>query len=283
VLVNSGVFAESCRADGVLEFSLTRTGALLQMGVPQPSMACGAHHFVEKPMWAAWSRLPDYVLGKIDTPPFQAANSLGMFDFHAKVPQSSVPFQEFMDSLSSSELPAVVEKVGWESMGGQTVVDVGGGSGFVMGVVADQFPQLQCICMDLPHVATAAGAPPEGVSIVHGDMFDAATIPKADAVFMKHVLHNWNDEAAVRILSACSAALPADGKVIIAEAVLPDPGQASGASRTPFLFDALKMLSGGRERTLREWEALAVAAGFKLERVERTDCPTSQILFMARG
>lgn len=281
-LAVAGVFEESAGPSGEFVFALTPMGALLQMGVPQPSMACGVHHFMEKSTSSAWGLLPDYVAGKLEALPFDCANGSPLFDYFREHPESGGPYQEFMDSLSSGELPAVIQEVDWASFAGKTVVDVGGGSGFVMGVVADQFEEVQCISFDLPDIIEANGSPPGGVTFASGDAFDAKSIPKGDVIFMKHFLHNWDDNDAARILKSCSEALPASGVVVVAEAVLPAPGEATAANKQQFYFDALKMLSGGKERTKQQWEALASAAGFGVDRVVDTTSPMCHIITLSK-
>lgn len=41
------------------------------------------------------------------------------------------------------------------------------------------------------------------VELVTGDFFDSSSIPKCDAIFMKHILHDWNDADCQKILKAC--------------------------------------------------------------------------------
>src|SRR5258705_317741 len=50
----------------------------------------------------------------------------------------------------------------------------------------------------------------------------AAWIPSgSDAILLKHVIHDWNDERATAILRSVRAALPAGGKLLIVEGVYP--------------------------------------------------------------
>ena len=41
------------------------------------------------------------------------------------------------------------------------------------------------------------------MELVVGDFFDVSTLPKCDGIFMKHILHDWNDDKCKEILSAC--------------------------------------------------------------------------------
>ncbi|KAL0281849.1 UNVERIFIED_CONTAM: 3'-hydroxy-N-methyl-(S)-coclaurine 4'-O-methyltransferase 2 [Sesamum angustifolium] len=50
-------------------------------------------------------------------------------------------------------------------------------------------------------------------------MFES--VPKADAVMLMWILHDWSDSLCIDILKKCKEAVPAEtGKVIIVEAVI---------------------------------------------------------------
>ncbi|KAJ0086633.1 hypothetical protein Patl1_07133 [Pistacia atlantica] len=119
----------------------------------------------------------------------------------------------------------------------------------------------KCINFDLPHVV--AHAPPKsGVEHVGGDMF--TSVPKGDAIFLKTVLHNWDDEDCLKLLKNCCEALPNCGKVIIIELIVPETPENNVSSNIVSEKDLLMMVvhPGGRERTLKEYETLAVKSGF---------------------
>jgi hypothetical protein len=62
------------------------------------------------------------------------------------------------------------------------------------------------------------------------------------------------------------------GRLLVIECVLPPPG-APGFSR---LLDLqMLVMTGGRERTVDEYQRLLEAGGFRLEQVTDTDCPES--------
>lgn len=69
----------------------------------------------------------------------------------------------------------------------------------------------------------------------------------------------------MRILKNCYQALTDDGKVVVAESILPEQPETSLVTKTVLHFDAFMLIEipGGRERTENEFEALAKRAGFK--------------------
>lgn len=267
IVATTGIFAESAGPDGAARYALTPAGALLQTGLQQPSLACCYHHVTEKPMWGAFSELPDYVAGTTSTPPFEKFNGAPIFDYYKSHPESGGPFNQFMKDSIPGFLPIILDCVDWKAWAGKTVVDVGGGQGAVMGAVKGKFADVNCVTFDLPGVIAAVETPPNGVALVGGDMFDSTTIPKGDMIFLKHILHDWDDEASKRILTACHAALPAHGEVIIFEFVLPKPGELESGFTPGLYSDALMMIIGGKERTAEQFGDLARSTNFKIKSV----------------
>ena len=95
----------------------------------------------------------------------------------------------------------------------------------------------------------------------------------ADVVVMARILHDWDDADALRILVRARDSLTRGGRLHIVEMVLPD-GDPSGA-----LCDLhLLMVTGGRERTLAEYEDLLVRSGFKLKETKRLNALSSILI-----
>ncbi|KAL1565877.1 trans-resveratrol di-O-methyltransferase [Salvia divinorum] len=142
-----------------------------------------------------------------------------------------------------------------------TVVDVGGGIGATARGFAAEFPGSEWVVLDLPRVVEGLEGS-EKLRFVGGDMIES--IPQADAVFLKWVLHDWSDEDCVKILKNCKEAISTKGgKVILVELVVEDREEDDKATETQLLFD-LKMMAviNGKERNEKEWAKLFFAAGF---------------------
>jgi hypothetical protein len=108
---------------------------------------------------------------------------------------------------------------------------------------------------------------------VAGDFFEA--VPSgADAYLLKRILHDWDDEACVRVLSQCRRAMPPQGRVFVADAVLPD----DDAFHPGKVMDILMMVFGpGKERTRADFEALLAQAGLRIAAVTPTATPVAVI------
>ena len=89
-------------------------------------------------------------------------------------------------------------------------------------------------------------------------------VPSGDAILMKWILHDWSDEHCATLLKNCYDALPAHGKVVLVECILPVNPEATPKAQGVFHVDMIMLAHnpGGRERYEREFEALAKGAGF---------------------
>ncbi|CAN0928222.1 Caffeic acid 3-O-methyltransferase 2, partial [Linum grandiflorum] len=116
--------------------------------------------------------------------------------------------------------------------GVETLVDVGGGNGSGVHLISSRFPTIcKAINFDLPSVVEKSPSYP-GVEHVAGDMFKS--VPKGDAIFMKWILHLWDDEQCLKILTNCHKSLPENGKVVIVDAL--DPETSNEATKAMLQF-----------------------------------------------
>eukprot|EP00253_Pinus_taeda_P005396 PITA_05396 len=137
-----------------------------------------------------------------------------------------------------------------------------------------RYPSIIGINYDLPHVVANAPHLP-GVEHMGGDMFE--TLPSADAIFMKWIMHDWGDEHCIKILKSCKKAIPETRKLIIVDAVALDSNHRGddnnngGQKREPVLdpnlvlvFDLVMVAhcSGGKERKKKEWKKILLEGGF---------------------
>ena len=81
---------------------------------------------------------------------------------------------------------------------------------------------------------------------------------------MQWILHDWSDDHCVKLLTNCFKALPENGKVIIVESILPVAPENTVSAHIPFEQDLFMLAQnpGGKERTQKQYEGLAVKSGF---------------------
>ncbi|KAJ0837658.1 putative trans-resveratrol di-O-methyltransferase [Helianthus annuus] len=97
------------------------------------------------------------------------------------------------------------------------------------------------------------------------------TIPKAQAVLFKWVLHNWSDEECVEILKPCKEVIPTKengGKVIIIEIVLKDEELGNKTLETQLFYDMFEFTTAkGRQRSEKDWAKLFQDACFSCYKI----------------
>ncbi|XWS57064.1 hypothetical protein CRYUN_Cryun09bG0139300 [Craigia yunnanensis] len=182
-----------------------------------------------------------------------------IYQYMSLNPEMAKNFDTTMTNLSKIVMKKVLDK--YQGFQGITkLVDVGGGYGFTLNIIISKYPSIRGINYDTPHVIQGAPSYP-GIEHVGGDMF--SSVPKADAIMMKDVLHNWNDERCLKLLRNCYVALAEKGKVIAVSYVMYEEPEASNGAKFVCHMDLLMALQdGAKQRTENQFKDLAKAAGF---------------------
>ncbi len=87
-----------------------------------------------------------------------------------------------------------------------------------------------------------------------------------DAYILSRIIHDWDDEAALKILGNCRRAIRSDGRLLVVEGVSKPPNEPDPNK----FLDVWFIGGGGCERTETEYRALLRRGGFTLERVVPT-------------
>jgi hypothetical protein len=178
---------------GVLEkvgprrFALTSVGAGLRTGVPG-SLRPGVLLSLDESLWRPWGHLLHTV--RTGETAFHHAHGVGLFDYLAGHPEVARVFDDAMSAQSGVQGPLVA-------------------------------PRLRGILFDRPHVVegarqilNAAGVV-DRCELVGGSFFDA--VPAGgDAYLLRHIIHNWEDDQAVAILTNCRRAMATGARVLLA-------------------------------------------------------------------
>jgi SAM-dependent methyltransferase len=236
---------------------------------------------VEKHVWYAWEQLLFAVqTGEL---PFDRIFGMPFYKYLEQHPDDLKVFGESMTSLSGTENPeiaAAYQRIHKASRIG-TLVDVAGGHGSLLAMILKANRKLKGVLFDVPPVIdrakedqhVTARAVAGRCALMAGDFFES--VPAGgDVYMMKYVLHNWEDESCVKILSNCRDAMNPKGRVLIADPVI----SADNRPEWGKLLDIQMMvLLSGRERTKDEFAVLFRKAGLKLTRVIPTKCPLSLV------
>ncbi len=259
-----GRFASTPMGDELRRDSDSQLGSLAEfVGVPS--------------FWQAWGVLEHSV--RTGDSAYTLLLGQDVWAYRAQHPEESAIFDAAMTAQSRRVAGAVV--AAYDFGGFATIADIGGGRGAMLAAVLSRNPDVRGVLLDQPHVV--AGAPAllaragvaERCQIVAGDMFDA--VPAADAYLLKAIVHDWNDEQAVAILSTCRRAMSAAATLLIIERVLGATDHGAGAASAAFSDLNMLVAPGGMERTQPEFEALLSRAGMRLTRVVPTSSDVAVI------
>ena len=202
-LASVGLFMES----GDRRFKLTGMGQLLRSDHAE-SLAGFARFVAHDSTWQPWGQLGYSV--KTGMPAFDHVFNAPIFEHFSRNPEAAEVFDGAMTSISAREARATSDA--YDFKGVVTLMDVAGGHGRLLATVLLRHKRMRGVLFDLPHVASGAAATfaragiTGRVRIESGDFF--RELPSgADAIIMKHILHDWDDDSAKRILQACHRAL----------------------------------------------------------------------------
>ncbi|CAG8898682.1 unnamed protein product [Penicillium egyptiacum] len=144
-----------------------------------------------------------------------------------------------------------------------TVVDVGGGIGHIARALADHCPTVQCIVQDRPEVISQAEqALPvnlqDRIRFQTHDFFQNQPVHGADVYLLRHVLHDWSNKYARKILQALIPALKPGAKVVLNDRIIPGYGEAHYLKeREARDYDMYMLgLQNAQERTPDDWKSL---------------------------
>jgi hypothetical protein len=178
----------------------------------------------------------------------------------AEHPEERGRFDRAMAQGSDTRIERL-ETIDWRS--GETVVDVGGGNGSLLAELLKAHPDLHGIVFDLPETTRDESLFGDGLEFVAGSFFER--VPQGHAYLLSTILHDWDDDSAIKILRTIRAAAPQDARLIILDAVVPPGNEPFG----PKWLDLLMLtLFAGRERDEDQWRALLAAGDFEAVRFE---------------
>jgi hypothetical protein len=166
---------------------------------------------------------------------------------------------------SAARSIGVIMDMPWADVG--HVADIGGGTGTLLARLLTAHPHLRGTLVDRPSTAAvaaetlAAAGVGDRAEVVASSFFDPLP-PGADLYIVAGVLHDWDDEAVVRILRRCAEA---GGRTLLLEW---HPTNEQDFA----LYDVLALaLLGGRLREPAELADLARRAGLSPTAAHRSD------------
>lgn len=263
-LSSVGIFAEIEDR----QFGLTSLAACLCGDAPD-SIRNLARWYGAPTMLRGWGEL----LHSVKTGATGVKQALGVTDpfaYMSEHPEQEQIFHAFMTEVSRKNTPGIVDAYDFGRF--RRIVDVGGSHGLLLSAILRRYPSPRGIVFDLPRAVEgarrtiAADGLTERCEALAGNFFESVPAG-ADAYFLKQVIHDWDDAPAVAILRNVRQAIPAEGRLLLIEFVVPPRNEPSLSK----IFDLdMLVVTGGRERTEIEYRNLLASAGFTLAAIHPT-------------
>jgi hypothetical protein len=197
-------------------------------------------------------------------------------------------FDESMTGFTASAAQLVANAFDFSQF--STLADIGSNLGALLSAILAKYPTIkQGICFDLPHIVQQPmvnrefeqlQVPKDRYQFVGGDMFDAQTIPQADAYILQAIVHDWNDEQCINLFKAIKTATNGQRRtlLIVGFVILPQNANAKRINYHANGFDIQMMaILGAKERTEKQHQHLLEQSGFAFKRLHRTETPFSII------
>jgi DNA-binding HxlR family transcriptional regulator len=256
-----------CERTNGAAYSLTVLGTSLAESA-QPSVKAWAI-FEGEMLNKSWSGLLETI--KTGKTAAELRGFVDSFDMMARSPENVHMFNRAMADLTRLVTADVVTAYDFSRF--THLLDVGGGSGELLGAVLMRYPHLRGAVFDLDRCSEVATnhlreiGCEDRATFIAGDFFESVPAV-ADAIILKSVIHDWNNERSQQILRNCRRAIPVDGTLLLAERLISDVPSIAADDRSHALSDLNMMRGpGGLERTSAQYEELLKSAGFQVVRV----------------
>lgn len=215
-----------------------------------------------------WLHLPDALRRDSDWCPPKVFEDVAASDV-----ASCAGHHRMLRSYARHDYPSVCRVLGLK--GTERIIDAGGGLGVLARFIRELHPQVQVTVLERPEVVALGKQTHADVSWHAASLFESWGL-SADAVLLSRILHDWGDAEALQILKRAREVLGEGGRVFLVEMLMSEHG-FSGA-----LCDLhLLAVTGGKERTVGEYQALLSQAGFHLDEVR--NLPALPSVLIARS
>jgi hypothetical protein len=244
----------------------------------KPTYMGGMLEMMSARLFRFWADLTEGL--KTGNPQNEAKHGGDLFDTLYSDPKRLEQFLSAMTGLSLGIAHAMAGKFPWSEY--QSFVDIGVAQGGLAVVLAQTHKHLTGVGADLPVVRpifdkyVASHGLQDRLKFARLDFFKEP-FPKTDVVIMGHILHDWDLSTKKMLLGKAHDALPADGALIVFEAIIDDE-RTSNAFGLLMSLNMLIETRGGFDYTGADCAAWMRAAGFRQTRVEHLSGPDSMVI-----
>jgi hypothetical protein len=235
-----------------------------------PTLYHAARYWDAPHLTGGWANLEHAV--RTGGSAFEGVYHMPKFEYLKLHPDEAELFDLFMQHGPDDRQAAVA--AAYDFTGARLVADVGGGNGALLAAVLGRYPGVRGLLFDQEAVVAGAtrtlGELMERVDVQAGSFFECVP-PGGDVYLLSQILHDWDDEQCLKILTTTRTAMGPQKRLLVIERVL---GEAGPPDPMTYLSDINMMVNlHGRERTREEFTILFEKSGFGKPRLYRTTSP----------
>ncbi|EPE28293.1 S-adenosyl-L-methionine-dependent methyltransferase [Glarea lozoyensis ATCC 20868] len=179
----------------------------------------------------------------------------------------------FLHSRPEYDVKYLLDTFPWDNAARGVLVDVGGAKGDVAVDICRALPDVKCVVLDKPEVISGAVVPDDVAGRIEfrgHDFFEKCDV-RADVYLLRHVLHDWSDKYAAKILGNLVPSLRTGARICVMDMCLPAPGSVSPfrgrVARNSVLY--MKGIQNAKERDEEDFRQLfeSVDSRFRFDEV----------------
>lgn len=227
-------------------------------------------------LWQAWGGMLTAL--KTGVSGMNAQLGMSVVEYLKQNPEQFGTFKAGLKDYSTIINHAVLGAYDFPS--GSKLIDLGGGDGSLLLSILETDATMTGVLFELPSVIarikTSNHVPTRGnkrYEMVEGDFF--TSVPTGGDIYvLKQIIHNWDDEQALKIIHNCHQAMPTNGRLLII-----DPIVASQEQSFATFLDLQLLITHpeARIRTEDELAELVEKAGLQVTNIIRTQSPCTMI------
>ncbi len=219
-----------------------------------------------------WSRVSEGIHKNCS--PYQLCSKEGLFDAQSKNSEQFDIFDSMMKNVSAKiELSGFFDEFA-DDNAEIKILDIGGGTGTIISRFLERYRKSTGVIADLEQAEEEAKKNIRRLGLddrcrfLRGSFFE--DIPeKADCIILSRVLHDWNDEDALKILETSVNCMNSGAKLLIIENIMLESDDRSALEA---YMNDIQMwgFCGGKERTAEEFAELLSKVGLTIKAVHQT-------------
>ncbi|MBW4454230.1 MAG: hypothetical protein KME55_16830 [Nostoc indistinguendum CM1-VF10] len=252
------------------KFENNRLSKTLRTDVPG-SLRDVADYMGTKSIMDSWVDVKEAIITGKNT--FEKIHQVSFWEWLRKNPNEGRTFAASTGSRTALDAPAVAAAYPFQDL--RKLCDVGGGRGTLLAEILSQHSHLQAVLLDDEYVLEEAKyylkerGVQERIKTVFGNFFQGLPndCKDCDAYILRDILHDWDQENSLAILSNVRKIMKPGNRILIAEEVV----EKFDTEKPGTMVDLHMMLiHDGRQRSREDFQKLFEKAGFQLRRVIST-------------